>query len=191
MSSVYERELKGLLAGEEDVLRRVTKALAPDVANDYHRSLARPFLVVRAAGSLGADLVALRWDFSFPIEVKSSSRPLIHFSDGSGKNHEQAERMLTGCARAGVIALYAFRLKNARGQDPWRIFTLPTSGLASRPAVLHDRLPKVERTTGGAFVLRWDDGMPLHRFLDYLAFLARGAPDLLQASSVASGRHGA
>ena len=168
MSSAYERELKGLLGGEEEVLRKVTKALEPQVVKDYHKALARPFLVVRAAGSLGVDLVALRGDVSFPIEVKSSTRPLIHFSDGSGKNNDQAERMMAECARASIIPLYAFRLKNARGQDPWRIFTLPTTSLNGRLAVLYDRLPKVEKTPGGSFVLRWDDGMPLHRFMDYL-----------------------
>src|ERR671925_400 len=91
MSSLYERELKGLLAGEEDTLRRVTKALEPETSKNYWKVAARPFLVVRAAGSLGVDLVALRGDVSFPIEVKSASKEVIHFADSGGRNQEQAE----------------------------------------------------------------------------------------------------
>lgn len=169
MSSAYERELKGLLSGEEDVLRRVTKALEPDVVKGYQSALTRPFLVVRAAGSLGVDLVALRGDVSFPIEVKSAVNPVIHFSAGSGANNQQAARMSAECSRAQIVPLYAYRLKNARGKDPWRIFSLPDATLTGRLQVLYDRLPKVERTAAGNLVLRWDDGMPLHRLFEYLA----------------------
>src|SRR5919109_829275 len=98
MSSLYERELKGLLAGEEDTLRRVTKALEPETSKNYWKVAARPFLVVRAAGSLGVDLVALRGDVSFPIEVKCATADVIRFSDGSSRNMEQAVAMAAECA---------------------------------------------------------------------------------------------
>ena len=72
------------------------------------------------------------------------------------------------CSRASVIPLYAFRRKGVRGADPWRVMTLPTEGLPPRMTILYDRIPKVERTTGGNFVLRWEEGLPLNKFLDLL-----------------------
>ena len=168
MASVYERELKGILSAEDDALRKATRALPPDQAHALLKAREKPFLVVRGAGSLGVDLVALRGDVSFPIEVKSATSDVIRFSDGSKRNHEQAEQMARECSRASVIPLYAFRRKGMRGQDPWRILTLPTEGLPPRVAVLYERIPKVDKTASGNFVLRWDAGISLHRFVDYL-----------------------
>lgn len=168
MSSVYERELKGILAAEEGVLRKMTTALPPEQAAAYLKARDRPFLVVRGAGSLGVDLVALRGDVSFPIEVKSASSDTIRFSDAGGRNHQQAVDMARECSRASVIPLYAFRRKGVRGQDPWRILTLPTTNLPPRIQLLYDRIPKVERTASGNFVLRWEDGLPVSKLLDYL-----------------------
>jgi hypothetical protein len=168
VSSVYERELKGILNAEEDVLRKMTHALPPEQAAGYLKSRQKPFLVVRGAGSLGVDLVALRGDVSFPIEVKSAASDVVRFSDAGGRNHEQAEAMQKECSRASVIPLYAFRRKGVPRQDPWRILTLPTDNLPPRVAVLYDRIPKVDKTTSGNYVLRWDAGLSLHKFLDLL-----------------------
>jgi hypothetical protein len=112
--------------------------------------------------------VALRGDVSFPIEVKSASGDVIHFSDAAGRNHAQAESMRAECRRASVIPLYAFRRKGVRGADPWRIHTLPTDSLPPRIGMLYERLPKVETTAAGRYVLRWEAGLELHRLLDYL-----------------------
>lgn len=169
MSSVYERELKGILSGEEEVLRKITKTSTPEVAAQYMRARQRPFLVVRGAGSLGVDLVALRGDVSFPIEVKSASKDVIHFADAGKRNQDQAEQMQRECSRASVIPLYAFRLKGGPRGDPWRVMTLPTENLPPRIQVLYDRIPKVEKTAAGNYALRWQHGMPLHKFVDYLA----------------------
>lgn len=168
MGSTYERELKGILAGEEDVLRRVTKALAPPQARALRKAADKPFLVVRGAGSLGVDLVALRGDVSFPIEVKSAAADVIRFSDGSKRNHQQAEDMARACSRASVIPLYAYRRKGLRGEDPWRIHTLPCADLPPRIALLYERIPKVDKTARGNFVMRWDEGLALHRLVDLL-----------------------
>jgi hypothetical protein len=168
MSSVYERELKGILSGEEDMLRKMTKATPPEVTSRYLKARQRPLLVVRGAGSLGVVLGALPGDVSFAIEVKSASSDTISFSDTGGRNGEQAETMMKECSRAFVIPLYAFRLKGGRGADPWRVMTLPTENLPPRIGVLYDRLPKVEKTTAGNWVLRWENGMPLSQFVDYL-----------------------
>ncbi len=167
MSSTYERELKGILSGDEDTIRRSIKTCSPDEQAAYLKARQRPFLVVRGAGSLGVDLVALRGDVSFPIEVKSASADVIHFADGSKRNQEQAEAMSQECSRASVIPLYAFRRKGIRG-DSWRVHTLPTGNLPPRIAVLYDRLPKVAKTEKGNYVLRWNEGLPLSKFVDYL-----------------------
>jgi Holliday junction resolvase len=167
VSSVYERELKGILSGEEEVIRKAIKTCTPEEAASYLKARQRPFLVVRGAGSLGVDLVALRGDVSFPIEVKSASKDVIHFADGGKRNQEQAEQMQRECTRASVIPLYAFRLKGVRG-DSWRVMTLPTENLPPRIQVLYDRIPKVERTAAGNFALRWQHGLALNRFVEYL-----------------------
>lgn len=168
MSSIYERELKGILSGDEEALRKVTRSCPPDAAASYLKARGRPFLVVRGAGSLGVDLVALRGDVSFPIEVKSASKELIHFADGSKRNQEQAEEMARECSRASVIPLYAFRRKGGPRGDPWRVLTLPTANLPPRIGLLYDRIPKVDRTPANNFVLRWGSGMPLSTFVEYL-----------------------
>ncbi|HLE97859.1 MAG TPA: Holliday junction resolvase [Candidatus Thermoplasmatota archaeon] len=166
--SAWERELKGILAGDDAALRDAARSCPPDEAKNYLKAAGRPFLVVRGAGSLGIDLVALRADVSFPIEVKGATAPVIRFSDESGRMQEQARAMSAECGRAGVIPLYAYRRKGVRGGDAWRVFTLPADGLDGRLRVLYDRVPKVARTPAGGFVMRWDEGLPLNKLLDYL-----------------------
>lgn len=167
MSSVYERELKGILSGDEDVIRKTIKTCTPEEQAAYLKARLRPFLVVRGAGSLGVDLVALRGDVSFPIEVKSASKDVIHFADAGRRNQDQADAMQRECSRASVIPLYAFRLKGVRG-DSWRVMTLPTENLPPRIQVLYDRIPKVERTAAGNYALRWQTGLPLSKLLELL-----------------------
>lgn len=70
---VYERELKYLLSGDEKTINKMVKTCSDGERRAYMSVMEEPFVVVRAAGSLGMDLVALRWDFSFPIEVKSTA----------------------------------------------------------------------------------------------------------------------
>jgi Holliday junction resolvase len=167
VSSAYERELKGILSGDEATLRSCTKTCTPEEAAAYLKARQRPFLVVRGAGSLGVDLVALRGDVSFPIEVKSARDDVIRFADGSKRNQDQATAMQQECSRASVIPLYAYRRKGVRG-DSWRLHTLPTTNLPPRIGVLYDRIPKIETTDAGNYVLRWQNGLPLHKFLEYL-----------------------
>jgi hypothetical protein len=125
-------------------------------------------MVVRAAGSFGVDLVAIRSDISLPIEVKSSSSKKITFSHSSGKAQEQAERMKAACERAGVIPLYAFRLKGYRG-DAWRVLALDVAGIEGVAGLLYERIPKVHITSHGGYVLNWEEGMKLSDFLGILS----------------------
>lgn len=163
MGAIYERELKGILGGDERVLSGVLKSLDASELLSYTGSKISPFLVVRAAGSLGADLVALRHDLSFLLEVKSSKHDLLHFSD-SPRLKEQIDVIRAQCERSGVLPLYAFRLKGVRG-DAWRLFSLPEMKLEGRCKLLYDRLPKIDKTASGNHVLRWKTGMPLAKFL--------------------------
>lgn len=173
-SSGYERELKGLLQGEPEAVDRYARALPPTDRVVLRRASERPFLVVRAAGSLGFDLVALRSEFAFPVEVKASSRDTIHFSAASGRAAEQLEAHRRSVERVGLIVLYAYRRVGLRGGDPWRVYIAPTATTMGRLGVLRQRLPVVDRTRNGHAVLRWADGMPLVRFLERVAFLTGG-----------------
>ncbi len=163
----YERELKYILAGDKKVIAKMVKTCNANEAMAYQSMCENPFLVIRAAGSLGVDLVALRWDFSFPIEVKSSVEDVMHFSR-CARLTEQADTMKDTCALSHLIPIYAFRLKNVRG-DPWRIFTIPSDNkLIGRSSLLCNRIPDIGYTSGGNYVMRWSDGMKLSDFISYM-----------------------
>lgn len=164
MSATYEREFKGILTGDEKTLGSVGKTLGPRERSAYDRSRSQPFLVVRAAGSLGADLVAVRRDLSFLVEVKSAKKDTLYFT-AAERLVEQIEMIREQCERAGVLPVYAFRRKGVRG-DTWRLFTMPDLRLESRAGIVWRRLPKVAKTAQGNDVLRWGEGMPLADFLE-------------------------
>lgn len=154
--SVYERELK-------EILRDGRPPASSRPANGSSGSA--PFLVVRAAGSLGFDLVALRPEFAFPIEVKASHATAIHFSSASGRAAEQLKTHRQEVERVGLLALYAYRRLGHRKGDPWRVFVAPGPPSKGRLGLLRRRLPPIESTRSGQAVLRWDRGMALHEFL--------------------------
>lgn len=163
----YERELKYLLSGDEKTIAKMVKTCSDDERTAYMSIMEEPFVVVRAAGSLGMDLVALRWDFSFPIEVKSTADGILHFSRNP-RLTEQAEKMKCECARSHLLPVYAFRLKGVRG-DPWRIFTIPIEeDLKGNMGFLQRRVPGMRISPNGNYILRWDEGMKLSEFLKYL-----------------------
>lgn len=168
MSTIYERELVHLLRGEPGVIEKASRSMKMLEREKMRKILNCPFLVLRAAGSLGVDLAALRGDISFPIEVKSSRKKKVYLN--SLKLRDQANRMIQVCQRCHVIPLYAYRLKSVRG-DAWRMFTLPLSGLEGRNRILYKRIPTVQITKQGNFVLVWEEGMPLSDLVDYLDYL--------------------
>lgn len=168
-ASSYERELKGILSGREDVLERVTKTCSESERESYWAIKGKPFIVTRAAASLGVDIIALRGDISFPLEVKSSVKRVIRTSCNSGRETEQAENLMEMCAASGVLPVYAFRLKGVRG-DSWRVFTLDMEPPKGIGGLIHSRLPKLRQTKKGNYVMEWDEGMPLSRFISYLSF---------------------
>ena len=166
-SSQYERELKRILQGDNQVLSKITKTCSIIEKDNYYKITDRPFAVIRAAGSYGVDLVAARGDVSFLTEVKSSNGDTLHFSSMGGKPQKQAETMKKMCEKTKTLPIYAFRTKGHRG-DSWKIFTLDVNGLEGRASVLHRRLPKIKKSKSGNFVMRWNEGMPLSDFISYL-----------------------
>lgn len=166
-SSQYEREFKSILEGEDKTLSKITKTCTALEKDSYLRIHDKPFAVVRAAGSLGVDLVAVRGDISFLVEIKTSIEDTLHFSSVGGKLQKQAENMRDVCEKTKTLPIYAFRLKRHRG-DSWKVFTIDVKGLGGRANVLHKRLPKLNRSKSGNFIMKWNEGMSLSDFVSYL-----------------------
>ncbi len=166
-STSYERELKRILQGDIETLENVTKTCSKEEKEAYFKIRERPFVVIRSAGSLGVDLVALRDSLSFPIEVKSSKYKKIRMA-GSPQLKEQARKYKESCINAGLLPLYAFRLKHIRG-DFWRIFTIKDMKVKGASGVVYRNLPKAHVSKDGYLILKWDEGWPLNKFIDYLS----------------------
>ncbi len=164
--SSYERELRSILGGDRGAILASTKTTTAQQRAAYLLCASKPFLVIRGAGSLGVDLVALRGDFSFPIEVKSSRKARLHFSSNP-RLTEQYTDFVAQCERSGVVPLYAYRIKGIRG-DSWRIFAPELEFVEGMGKLMYDRLPKVSSTRSGNLVLVWDEGMPLSTFLEHV-----------------------
>ena len=164
MASSYERELRAVLAGSPDGVRAVTRSCTELERARAMQVVQRPFLVVRAAGSGmdgSGDLLALRGDLCFPIEVKTRAEKKVYLS---GQKEEQLQSMKEIGEKCQLMPLYAHRLKGVRG-DSWRIFRVETSTLKGRLATLARRIPTLPLTRTGKPHLDWDQGLPLHQFL--------------------------
>jgi Holliday junction resolvase len=167
MASHYERELRAVLIGSPDGVRAVTRSCNAAEKARAMQVIRRPFLVVRAAGSgvAGAgDLLAVRGDISFPIEVKTTKDKKVYLS---GRTMEQYLDLQKEGERCGLMPVYAMRLKGVRG-DSWRIFKVETTNLTGAVSVLARRLPALPLTRNGTPHLNWDEGLPLHKFLSLL-----------------------
>ncbi len=164
MASAYERELRAVLAGSPDGVRAVTRSCTEVQRARAMQVIERPFLVVRAAGSGmdgSGDLLALRGDICFPIEVKTRASKKVYIS---GQMMDQYEAMRDIGEKCGLMPLYAHRLKGVRG-DSWRIFRVDTKNLSGPLAALSRRIPTLPLTKTGKPHLDWEQGLPLHQFL--------------------------
>jgi Holliday junction resolvase len=169
--SEFERELKGILTGDNPILHKITKSCSPSESTNYMTILSNPFIVIRSAGSLGiADLVAIRGDMSFLIEIKTSKSKEIRFDRASRANQKQAEKIVAQCEKTGALLLYAHRLKGIRG-DCWRIFSLDIKGLSGISRLIHDKVPLLRKTQRGTYIMLWGEGMKLSTFIKYLSML--------------------
>ena len=164
MSSKYERELRQVLAGLSKGVDAIIKS-----CNELEKARMkliekRPFLVVRAAGSGiegSGDLLALRGDLCFPIEVKSSKEAKLYLS---GRTVEQYNSLVYEGNRSCLMPLYAYRLKGVRG-DSWRIFRVETETLHGKLRKLEPSIPCLPLTRNGKPYLNWEEGMPLNEFI--------------------------
>jgi hypothetical protein len=164
-SSAYERELRTLLEGDPSAVRTYARGLAPELREGFERLTEEPFLVIRGAGSLGFDLVALRREFAFPMEVKASSEAVIRFTAASGRADAQLAAHRAAVGRVGLTVLYAYRRLGLRGEESWRIFLgSPPPDQGSLKYICR-RLPPVNSTREGHGILRWEEGLELSRFL--------------------------
>ncbi len=164
MSSQYERELRTVLAGSVDGVKAVTRSCDDVATASAMKVVDKPFLVVRAAGSGmdgSGDLLALRGDLCFPIEVKSCKVSKLYLS---GRTWTQYEEMRNEGIRCQLMPLYAYRLKGVRG-DSWRIFRVETNASAGRMNLLKRRIPALPLTRNGKPFLDWEQGLPLHKFI--------------------------
>ncbi len=166
MSIVFERELRGILEADDGVLEQVVKSCTLEEREGYLSIRRNPFYVVRAAGSFGIDLVALRDTISIPIEVKSSEKRTILLY--KGKPADQAKAIEETALKVGLVPIYAYRLKRFRG-DAWRVYTPQLDHGKGVYRMIQNHIPKMPRTRSDNYVLRWDEGMPLSSFLGYLA----------------------
>lgn len=167
MTGAYERELRDVLSGTPKGVEGVIRSCPPEEQARMRCVLNRPFLVVRAAGSGmegSGDLVALRGDCSFPIEVKTTKAMKLYFS---GRTKDQLEAMIREGERSGLMPLYAHRRKGVRG-DSWRIFRVETNGLRGTLRHLAPKIPPLPLNRNGSPFIDWDQGMPLNEFIGML-----------------------
>ena len=164
MSSKYERELRQVLAGLTKGVDSIIKSCNEIEKAKMRLIEKRPFLVVRAAGSGiegSGDLLALRGDICFPIEVKSSKEAKLYLS---GRTVEQYNSLVYEGNRSCLMPLYAYRLKGVRG-DSWRIFRVETETLHGKLRKLEPSIPSLPLTRNGKPYLNWKDGLPLNEFI--------------------------
>mgnify|MGYP001171763915 CR=1 FL=1 len=160
----YERELRAVLAGELKGVRAVTRSCSEIERAQAMQVIQRPFLVVRAPGSGSegtGDLLVLRGDLCFPIEVKSSKENKLYLS---GRTVHQYNALKEVGERCGLMPLYAYRLKGVRG-DSWRIMRVESNNLSGKLRQLSRKIPPLPLTRNKTPYLGWEHGMPLNRFI--------------------------
>lgn len=165
-AGTYENEFKKILEGDREEINRVTKSMDNEQKQNYMLMEKYPFFVIRAAGSLGlADLGAMRRDISMMVEVKARSDGT--FLSSHKKRYNQAIiEMIRTARRTGVLPIYAYRMKGYRG-DAWRVFTpMKLTSLNGKEKKTSEILPAFETTSSDNFIMRWEDGMPLNKFLN-------------------------
>ena len=168
IGGAYERELRSVLAGEEKGIRAITRSCSETERAQAMQICQRPFLVVRAPGSGSegtGDLLALRGDMCFPIEVKSSKKPKLYLSGRTVLQYQALEEIGVRCS---IQPFYAYRLKGVRGERG-RIFRVRTEGLTGKLRLLSRTVPELPLTRNGTPYLDWEKGLPLHKFLSLIS----------------------
>ena len=160
--------MRSVLAGEEKGVRAITRSCNESERAQAMQICQRPFLVVRAPGSGSegtGDLLALRGDMCFPIEVKSSKKSKLYLSGRTVLQYQALEEIGIRCS---IQPFYAYRLKGVRG-DSWRIFRVKTEGLTGKLRLFARTVPELPLTRNGTPYLDWEKGLPLHKFLSLIS----------------------
>ena len=155
--SNYERELRDILRGEHE---EHTKSLTVEKKRIYDILKDKPFLIVRGAGSLGYDLIAMRGNVYLPIEVKTSKAKTIYFSDDE-RLTEQIEEYIRLSELCDIPSVYARRMNGIRGER-WELFRI-NSETANNLLWL---IPPIPTTAKGSRKLPWGSGLPLSEFIE-------------------------
>lgn len=169
----YERELQGILEGNEEVVESVTSTCSESQIENYSKIYEIPFVTVRSAGSRGIDILALRGEISFPIEVKSSKKKNIYFA-GNTQLIGQIKKLKNRCSSARTVPLYAYRRKGVRGEK-WKLYTIldlmDDVEIIKKHEILSRKLQEIESTNSNNLKLNWRNGMPLNEFIIYIHYL--------------------
>tara|TARA_Y100000768_G_scaffold386078_2_gene373615 strand:+ start:312 stop:974 length:663 start_codon:yes stop_codon:yes gene_type:complete len=179
VSSKYERELRQVLAGLTKGVNAVIKSCSEVEKAKMKLAEKRPFLVVRAAGSGiegSGDLLALRGDICFPIEVKSSKESKLYLS---GRTVDQYNSLVYEGNRSCLMPLYAYRLKGVRG-DSWKIFRVETETLHGKLRKLAPFIPSLPLTRNHKPYLNWEKGLPLNEFIALICSQTKSAENSLE-----------
>ncbi|MEM2935450.1 MAG: hypothetical protein QXF32_03710 [Candidatus Thermoplasmatota archaeon] len=65
------------------------------------------------------------------------------------------------------MPIFAFRIKGIR-DEAWRIFTIEMKNFEKNK--IYEKLPKIEKSKDGNYIMRWDNGMKLSEFIELLNF---------------------
>lgn len=156
MSSVYERELRDIFQGD---ITPYIKTVDDACIKGYLQAYFKPFSVIRGAGSLGIDILPMRGDQYYPIEVKSSKKGSVYFSSDE-RLQEQLDNFTAESERTNVPVAYALRNKGVPGEK-WQMFRIDTEISKS----VYWMLPAIPRSKDGSPILKWGDGFSLSAFI--------------------------
>lgn len=160
MSERYERELRDIFKGEVDTIDKLVKTMDDESAGMYYLLDEFPFYVLRGAGSLGIDILAIRKGVYIPIEVKSGKGDTKYFGE---YEREQADRYVIVSNRCSMPVLYAYRQKGRHGEK-YSLFGMITEATDE----VFPFVPKIQKTDRMNRILRFDHGMTLSSFLEEL-----------------------
>lgn len=160
MSERYERELRDVFKGELDTIDKLAKTMDDTSAGMYYWLNEFPFYVLRGAGSLGIDILAIRERVYIPIEVKSGKGDTKYFGE---YEREQADKYVEFSDKCSMPVLYGYRQKGRHGEK-YSLFGIITEATD----IVFPFVPKIRRTKQGNRILRFDDGILLSSFLEKL-----------------------
>ena len=152
MSAIYERELKNIFYNTYEYVSNTKK--------EQHDHLKKMNVgIIRGAGSLGIDLIAIRNGKCLAIEVKSSKRKAVYFSSDQRviKQYNDYVDLTDYC---NIPILYMLRKKNLR-EEKWEVFRLDSKYSLE----YFSWVPTIPKTPSGHPFLAQNAGLNLSDFI--------------------------